>query len=1741
MEARTLVRPRRALIALAVPLTAAVLLAVLAVGLTPQTVHPQSAPASTAAAPAATPDCSNPPAGQRARLVAEDEIAAAFRGNTDTKLQATEANNNGFNLDLINGWTSTGDALSSVTMPAIALADLQGDGSREAVMAFRDKNKALSVVTNRGGVAWYRNIDHDMGALAWIDIASGNINAATQGDEVVVALSNDTNDIDVILLSGDSAGNIAQTANNQLARYTVTTGPAATANYVSVATGDLDRDGVDEIITSFKDGNGDLHAIILKYSSGSTFTVLLDKSWTNYERGHVADGCTMYENHDPMDVAMGDVDGDWADEAILAFRSGKCEITGDIQMLVLNRNADGTYDDRVFMTKATGTYQSAANAVAVDAADVDGDGVDEIALFYTRVYSSDIWAWQQILSVWEYVPPYAPAWSDCSKDAGTMMQCFCMDEANHPRACIQERRGTSSTNVATTEHPLGQTSNRREADVALATGDIDADGKEEIATAYYWKPDASRVIKTWDAESGLGLRTERKILPTAGEWAEEFSLAAGDVNNDTRWGIYEGTCDQQKEAQITALLHSPPYWPHINDDDPEAAYAEHVGSGGGTSQGGKSTWGGSLKIGGELELEGLPAFGASVTREFETGLAVEGQTITTTIEGTSFGTFPIWVWEEDGYYDALQIVDTKFWCYDYREEVDRGVGPMALCLPRPANEQTLYSFPLSYWYTAGPTTYPNSWVPVGINLAQGRTAAQSSDFEATSGAGLAVDGNRDGDYFGTQHSVSRTNRQANAWWEVDLDGSQFIDAVLVWNRTDGPPEVAACLSDYYVYVSDEPFLATDTPATLQPRIDAGDVWASHQAGQAGRPSVIAVNKHGRYVRVQLAGTNFLNLAEVEVYGRPLSVDQWPISQPVTGTNSFKLTWPSTLEQTVPGKLMYTRQGPRLGVTYESGTSEFDLGIEGEGEQVTEYSTGQSWSLGVETAIMEAETKSGTESTSGYILSWQKSLEFSGAVSGWQQCVLGARPYSYMPYLWLQQARGKGGTDQAYLVLDYWVPEVSAPITDCVQLPPEATNLVPLAPVITSPTHPVPGTWYASSTATFNWAQPEGDPAEVDGYAWRIDHDPTTEVPPRTAEIATTATFPGLASGDWYFHLRARAGSKWSTTVHRLVRVDTAPPIVTLAVSPPAPDGNAGWHVSPVTLAASATDDGGSGLATLEVSTDGTTWQPYITSFIFTADTKGTTVWARAKDVVGNVSQPVQATIKIDRTKPNSHVSGGSGPGTWASGVYTNSVGNGVLALAGAIADAGSGRTGMHIRADAGNWTSAGEVGSWHPFPDKPALEVNWAYTATHELGAGYHIFYGQSQDEAGNLEAPYEIGRVTWFPESSPDLGGSSMAASPSVVRPGDTVRFTLTVRNGGFQEALAGLSDVLPAGLTPVADKLPPDVAYDPVANTLTWPSRLLWPGDFISYSFEARAAAGLPAGTLESTATAHAYWPNTDLLAAADRQRFTSREQKVAFRASVRIDPALAAGADVTPPWASLKAARSPEEAGQAEVTLRIAAASDASRIYLREWKLDPATGQWMVARSSGWMPYAQAYPWTLSAGQGVKYLGAWVADAAGNVSVLDEASLTAVNRLDGSQALAAGQRIQYRGNEDEGMLLIAYLKTVSGDPDMYAWAPGNAFRPDRGSNEDVGPGGTEDMGGRGLEQGGRYLLEVQAAVPSEYKLSVEGYEAQSAAAAALAAESVKPWPQHPLTVSDPLSAGELGPAVTLKTQGYLPLIFK
>jgi hypothetical protein len=82
-------------------------------------------------------------------------------------------------------------------------------------------------------------------------------------------------------------------------------------------------------------------------------------------------------------------------------------------------------------------------------------------------------------------------------------------------------------------------------------------------------------------------------------------------------------------------------------------------------------------------------------------------------------------------------------------------------------------------------------------------------------------------------------------------------------------------------------------------------------------------------------------------------------------------------------------------------------------------------------------------------------------------------------------------------------------------------------------------------------------------------------------------------------------------------------------------------------------------------------------------------------------------------------------------------------------------------------------------------------------------------------------------------------------------------------------------------------------------------------------------------------------------------------------------------------------------------------------------------------------------------------------------------------------------------------------------------------------------EGIGYTEVQESGRFLIEVGAASPSEYTFDLEGLPEGMVRASGAAAEKVRP--EHPLTVSSPLSAGQLGPQVSGSTKIYLPALMK
>ncbi|MEM9916871.1 MAG: lectin-like protein [Bacteroidota bacterium] len=143
------------------------------------------------------------------------------------------------------------------------------------------------------------------------------------------------------------------------------------------------------------------------------------------------------------------------------------------------------------------------------------------------------------------------------------------------------------------------------------------------------------------------------------------------------------------------------------------------------------------------------------------------------------------------------------------------------------------------------------------NLALNGTARQSSEQQRAEAA-RAIDGNTNGEFY-VGFSISQTNWEYQPWLEIDLGAIQNIETVKVWNRSDC---CMSFLSNYHILVSNVAF-NSDVLADIQAQAGVDDFL---EIDTAERPSSIAVNRSGRYVRIQLEGTAFLSVAEIEVIG-----------------------------------------------------------------------------------------------------------------------------------------------------------------------------------------------------------------------------------------------------------------------------------------------------------------------------------------------------------------------------------------------------------------------------------------------------------------------------------------------------------------------------------------------------------------------------------------------------------------------------------------------------------------------------------------------------------------------------------------------------------------------------------------------------------------------------------------------------------------------------------------------------------
>jgi peptidoglycan/xylan/chitin deacetylase (PgdA/CDA1 family) len=221
--------------------------------------------------------------------------------------------------------------------------------------------------------------------------------------------------------------------------------------------------------------------------------------------------------------------------------------------------------------------------------------------------------------------------------------------------------------------------------------------------------------------------------------------------------------------------------------------------------------------------------------------------------------------------------------------------------------------------------------------------------------------------------------------------------------------------------------------------------------------------------------------------------------------------------------------------------------------------------------------------------------------------------------------------------------------------------------------------------------------------------------PTTSSTLYTGTFSVPSTTTVKFRAWDDAGNVEATN-SQLIQVDTTPADTTPPTSSIACNGgtcSSGWYAASISVSFSAVDSGGSGVAFIRYTTDGS--DPSLSSLVYSAPfpvSSTTTVKYRAWDNAGNVEATKAQLIQIDTTAPQV---------TLTSPVNGATVG-GVVRLEASATDVGSGVGRVDFYVDGKIVATATSV----PY------RVNWNTNNNKQVPRGSHTIYAIAVDRAGN-------------------------------------------------------------------------------------------------------------------------------------------------------------------------------------------------------------------------------------------------------------------------------------------------------------------------------------------------------------------------------------------------------------------------
>ncbi|MDX3615694.1 DNRLRE domain-containing protein [Streptomyces europaeiscabiei] len=206
------------------------------------------------------------------------------------------------------------------------------------------------------------------------------------------------------------------------------------------------------------------------------------------------------------------------------------------------------------------------------------------------------------------------------------------------------------------------------------------------------------------------------------------------------------------------------------------------------------------------------------------------------------------------------------------------------------------------------------------------------------------------------------------------------------------------------------------------------------------------------------------------------------------------------------------------------------------------------------------------------------------------------------------------------------------------LPFNVDTTAPSAPTVTSSTHPLGTSTYASRTASFTWTAPT-DTSGVAAYAVSVDQNASTlPSSSSTTQTAASLTTTVSADGTWYLHVRAKdkAGNWAASAAHYSFGVDSTLALLPTVSSATHPDQAAAYKTTAFT-ATWATSAAAAGYSyVLDAASDtvpNTTTDSTTASYAGTV-TEGT--WylhVRAADAAGTWGPTAHYRFTVDTTAP----------------------------------------------------------------------------------------------------------------------------------------------------------------------------------------------------------------------------------------------------------------------------------------------------------------------------------------------------------------------------------------------------------------------------------------------------------------------------------------------------------------------------